>query len=307
MRGGSPAPGGEVARPMVRGSEGDIVNCPHRVGGIGRHRQITHLARNAFTVHNVPLGVQFIEIPNAGHRRGEPALHGLDGCLGVGLLVAPSRHAEEGIEDVVAGQRGVAGMEPAFASLKDERGNGPGVVPPDLLGDAAEELEGRDHAFEDRLGALEGEGQNEGSVRVGPGGDQERNQPPAIGEIDVDVAEIGLEALAWEVSQRDERLAMAASVLVHIALHLAVTPVVAVFVLQATKHLHGGVALLGGRVLVVARIWSMIDWKGPRTGAVRFLSRGMGLGCGCFKIFRIVFRECLTLPDCRFGVSEAHQ
>ena len=36
----------------------------------------------------------------------------------------------------------------------------------------------------------------------------------------------------------------------------------------------------------------MIDWKSPRTGAVRFLSRGMGLGFGCFKIFRIVFREC---------------
>ena len=66
----------------------------------------------------------------------------IDGSLGVGLLVAPSRHAEEGIEDVVAGHLGVVVMEPAFASLKDERGNGPGVVPPDLLGDAAEELEG---------------------------------------------------------------------------------------------------------------------------------------------------------------------
>src|SRR5271166_2803565 len=128
----------------------------------------------------------------------------------------------------------------------NERGNGPGVIPPDLLGDAAEELEGPDHAFEDRLGALEGESQNEGSVRVGPSRDQERNLPPAIGEIDVDVAKIGLEALAWQVPLRDERLAMATSVLVHIALHLAVTSVVPVFILQATKHLHGGVALLGG-------------------------------------------------------------
>ncbi len=131
----------------------------------------------------------------------------------------------------MAGQLGVAGMVPALASLEDERGNGPGVVPPDLLEDAAEELEGPDHAFEDRLRALEVESQNEGSVRVGPGRDQEGNLPPAIGEIDVDVAKIGLEALAWQVPQRNERLAMATSVLVHIALHLAVTSVVPVYIL----------------------------------------------------------------------------
>src|SRR5271166_1456125 len=36
------------------------MNCPHRVGRIGRHRQITHLARNAFTIHYVPLGLPVI-------------------------------------------------------------------------------------------------------------------------------------------------------------------------------------------------------------------------------------------------------
>ena len=40
--------------------------------------------------------VQLIEVGHAGHRGGEAALHGLDGALGVGLLVAPSRHAERG-------------------------------------------------------------------------------------------------------------------------------------------------------------------------------------------------------------------
>ena len=168
-------------------------------------------------------------VRTASSRGGRPWI--CDGPLGVGLLLAPSRHAEEEIEDVVAGQLGVAGMVPALASLEDERGNGPGVVPPDLLEDAAEELEGPDHAFEDRLRALEVESQNEGSVRVGPGRDQEGNLPPAIGEIDVDVAKIGLEALAWQVPQRNERLAMATSVLVHIALHLAVTSVVPVYIL----------------------------------------------------------------------------
>jgi hypothetical protein len=101
---------------------------------------------------------------------------GLDGPLGVGLLVAAGRS-----------------------------GDGPGVVPANFLGHAAEELEGCDHAFEDGLGAFEGERPHKGSVRVGPGRHEEGNLPPTIREVDVDVSEIGLEALAREVPQRDER------------------------------------------------------------------------------------------------------
>lgn len=48
--------------------------------------------------------VQFVESGDLGHRGGEPLLHRLDGTLGVGLLVASGRHAEVGIEGVVAGQ-----------------------------------------------------------------------------------------------------------------------------------------------------------------------------------------------------------
>jgi hypothetical protein len=91
------------------------------------------------------------------------------------------------------------------------------------------------------------------------------------------MAKIGLNALAWEMPQGNERLAMATSVLMHIALHLAVTSVVTVFVLQATKDLHGGVALLDGRVFVVGqdlvddRLNGPQDWSrsipGPGTGA----------------------------------------
>jgi hypothetical protein len=117
----------------------------------------------------------------------------------------------------------------------------------------AEELEGRDHALEDRLGSLEGKGQNERKVRISPGSGQDRNNPSAIGKVDVDMAEIGLETLAWEMSQGNKRLAMATPVLVHVALHLAVTSAVSVFVLQSTKYLHGSVALLDRRVLVVSQ------------------------------------------------------
>ncbi len=80
------------------------------------------------------MAVQLIEVRHARDRGGEAALHGLDGAFGVGLFVAPSRHAEQGIEDVVAGQRGVSGMELSFASWADQGGDRFGVVPPDFLG-----------------------------------------------------------------------------------------------------------------------------------------------------------------------------
>ena len=76
------------------------------------------------------------------------------------------------------------------------------------LGTRLEELEGRDHALEDRLGALEGQCQDEGGVGVGPGGDEEGDQASAVGEVDVDVTEIGFEPLAGEMPQRDEGLLM---------------------------------------------------------------------------------------------------
>ena len=108
--------------------------------------------------------VQFLEVLDARDGGGESALDGPDGALGVGLFVATSRHAEKRLEDVVAGQRGVSGMEPALPPEKDQGGNCFGVVPPDFLRDGLEELEGCDHALEDRLGALEWQSQDEGII-----------------------------------------------------------------------------------------------------------------------------------------------
>ena len=109
----------------------------------------------------------------------------------------------------------------------------------------AEELEGGDHAFEDGLGAFEGQRENEGIVRVGPGGDEEGDGPAALGEVDVDVAEIGFEPMARKMGQRNEGFLVPAAMLQEIALHLAVAAAVAVFIAKPTKHLRGGVPLLG--------------------------------------------------------------
>ena len=48
--------------------------------------------------------------------------------------------------------------------------------------------------------------QDEGTIGVCLGGDQERNGPVAVGEVDLDMAEIGLEALARKMPQRNEGL-----------------------------------------------------------------------------------------------------
>jgi hypothetical protein len=109
-------------------------------------------------------------------------------------------------------------MELALAAPEDQGGDGPGVVPPDLARGAAEEVEGGDQARQDGLGALGGQGQDEGVVGVGPDGDQERDPEPPVGEIDVDVPEVGLEAMAGGVGQRDEGLAVPSSVLEQVAL-----------------------------------------------------------------------------------------
>ena len=88
-------------------------------------------------------------------------------------------------------------MKLAFASEENQRGHGPGVVPPNLLGHGSEEIEGCDHPFEDRLRALERQRQHEGIIRVGPGRYQEWHEPGTVGELDVNVSEIRFEALAW--------------------------------------------------------------------------------------------------------------
>ena len=119
------------------------------------------------------------------------------------------------------------------------------------LGTQAEELEGVDHAFEDRLGAFEGERQHEGSVGVGPGRHEKGDQAPTVGELDVDMSEIGLEPPTRQVSQGDERLPISTSVLEHVALYLGIPAAVAVLVAEPSEELGGGVPLLGRGGLVV--------------------------------------------------------
>ncbi len=187
------------------------------------------------------------------HGCGEPLLHRLDRALGVGFLVTPGRHAELRLEDVMAGQRGVLGMEPTFATLKDQGRDGFWVVPPNFSGHAPEELERRDHPFEHRLGSLKRQRQHEWGVGIGPGRDQKRHEPAAFGEVDVDVTEIRFEAFAGQMSQRDERLALTPTMGTDVTLDLGVNAAISLLVPKSAIDLRRGVTLLGRGVFVVGQ------------------------------------------------------
>ena len=222
--------------------------------------------------------VQFIVVRGEGHGRGEPLLNPFDGGLGVGLLIAACRRAEPGIEGVVTGQRRVSRIELAFPPLENQRGDGLGIVPPDFFGHGPKELEGRDHAFENRLGALEGQRQNERRVRVSPGRDQERYEPATIGEIDVDVTEVGFESFTGKMPQRDERFLMPWAVRSHIALHLGVPAAVALLVTETPEHLGSGMPLLGRGVFVIDK--DLVDDRLKRSQKRSESIPGQGLGMG---------------------------
>ena len=134
--------------------------------------------------------------------------------------------------------------------------------------------------FEDRLGALERQGQDEGGVGVGPGGDQERDEPAAVGEVDVDVAEVGFEASAREMAQRDEGLLVPRPVLAHVALDLGIAAGVAVLVAEPPEDLGGGMPLLGRCGLVVDQdlIDDRLERPQERSGSVPGRRVGIRLG-----------------------------
>src|SRR5262249_33026646 len=145
------------------------------------------------------------------------------------------------------------GMKLAFAGEEDERSNGFGVVPPNLLRHGSEEVEGRDHPLQDRLGSLEGKREHERSVRVGPGGHQERHESAAVGKVDVDVSEIRFEALARKMAQRDEGFFMPWAAFAHITLDLGIAAAVLVFIAEPPADLSRSMPLLSRGGLVVGQ------------------------------------------------------
>ncbi len=104
--------------------------------------------------------------------------------------------------------------------------------------------------MQDRLGAFGRQGDGEGAVGIRPGRDQDRNPTTAVGEIDVDVAEVGFEALTRFVREGDERLACSLPLGAAVQADTLRTAGVAVLVVEPANDLAGGMPLFGWRVFV---------------------------------------------------------
>jgi hypothetical protein len=232
--------------------------------------------------------VQLGEITDTRHWRGPSSLQVLDPVLDVRLLVAAGRHAEQGLEVVVAGQGLVALVERSLATSEDLHGHGGRVVPPEFLGNAAKEREGFDQAVEDGFGTLGGQGDREGAIGERPGDDQHRNQPATVGEVDVDVAEIGLGTAAGVMVQGDERLPLAAALRADVASDLVVTPLITVLGDKPTMDPGRGVSLFARGLFI--RREDLIDHGLERTELGRGRRPGSGIGLGLGVLDRLANR-----------------
>ncbi len=82
----------------------------------------------------VEVAVQLVEVRDPRHRRRPLPLKILNAFLHPRLLGRRHRHAKSGRERVVAGQRGVAGMQRAIPTSEDVDRHGFGIVPPQFRG-----------------------------------------------------------------------------------------------------------------------------------------------------------------------------
>lgn len=98
----------------------------------------------------------------------------------------------------------------------------------------------------------------------------------------MDVAEIGFEASAREVSQRNEGFLMTDPFPPQVALHLGVPAGVAVLVAESSEHLGGGMPLFGRRGQVIDQdlVDDCVERPENRGGSVFGLGVGTGLGLG---------------------------
>jgi hypothetical protein len=199
------------------------------------------------------VSVQFSPVADLGHGRGPILLHELDAALDARLLLRPTHQTEQRLEQVVTGQGLVAVVESAIATGQQVRRHGLGVVPPEFVRHTTEEGEGFDQAVEDGLGALGRQSQGERAIGISPGHEQDRDELTALGKIDVDVAEVGFEALAGIVVEGDKGLGRSRLPGANVEANALGTARVVVLVAETTEDLGGGMALLPWRGLIGAK------------------------------------------------------
>jgi len=178
------------------------------------------------------ISVEFFQVLDPRHRSRPLPLQRLHPVLNDRLLIASRRQTEQRIKRKVTGQRGVTRIELPFASHQQRGSHGLRVVPPDFPGNTIEELERLRHAFENRFRPLRRQSDREGRVRVRPHENQHIDLPPPVREVDCDLAEVRLDPLPGSMVQRDERLLLRPTLLLHESPHRVVSARVAFLVPQ---------------------------------------------------------------------------
>lgn len=228
-------------------------------------------ASDSAAVEQVP--VQCVEVGDLRHGRGPLSLQVVDAVLHSRLLGGGRGHAELGSEGIVRRQSGISRMQGAFASLEDVQSNGRGIVPPQLGGDAVEEAERLDKSVQDGFGPFGGQGDGEGSVGVTPSHQEHGDLASAIGEVDVNVSEVGFGPYAGSMIERNEGGPLVSASLLDMTSDLIVATAIAMLGDEPAIDLHGGVSLFARGVLV--GIEDVIDEtaEGPEDGCVARLGR----------------------------------
>jgi len=149
----------------------------------------------------------------------------------------------------MTGQRGIRPMQPALPADQYLKSHRLGVVPPHFSRHAAEVFETSNHAFQNGFRTLCRQRYDKRVVRIRPHQNQNRHATAAIGEIDVDLAEIRLHALPRIVGQRYERLTLSLTTLGHVTPHRVVFAPIP-FGFQPLEDPHRRVALFRRRLLV---------------------------------------------------------
>jgi hypothetical protein len=224
--------------------------------------------------------VQLGQVLDLGHGRGPVALQLANTAFDVRLLLRLANHAEARLESVVTDQGLIAIVELTLPADEQVRHHCLGIVPPQLARHATEERERLDQAMQDRLGAFGRQRDSEGAIGIGPGREQHGHQPAAVGEIDVDVAEVGFEPLSGIVVERDERRALGPSLGQQVLPDALVPAGVVVFVAQTPENLGDRVPLLARRVLVGAKdlVNHRLERIDDRRHRPALVLLGLGLG-----------------------------
>jgi hypothetical protein len=183
------------------------------------------------------------------HRHEEFPACEADERLDVPLLVRPPDQAEMRFEQVITLESEERVGDLAFPAPEDLGDGDLGVVVADPARHPAEEGEGPDVTFEERLGALAREGDDEDRVGVRQGHDEEGDLRGRPIELDFGLTEIDL-GLAGGVGQRDEDLGGSEPPGGDLGFDDGQAASVAMLVAEPLEDPVGGVPLLPGGLLV---------------------------------------------------------